>query len=416
MKRSIRIWEGVKTALIVLLLCSALLLASSLISELASGQSLLQRAGSALGWFSAEPAYVPTTERYASAADPLAISMTGGNGRGSTVGEPERTAALYDSLGRGLGEALATAGMPVALPEADWLALLRGESVSVRYPGEIPLDSLARWLGAEPSGALSGVSASLVTLCIDGAQVSLLLRSESLWLCMSTALNPEALRQTLESCRPDGSLFAMEDETLSQLDPLSLLTVSAVLPEATGENALTDGDRINAAATLLGLNPYRDTALSDANGTVSISGATGRMRVTAAGILRYTAAETRAAARSTTALIEDARALLAQLNPGGDAALQLSSCTEEDGTVVLCFDYVLSGYRVRLPDGSAATLRYEGGTLADLTWTARRYTLTGVSQTLWPARVAAAVVAPGTLLEPLYEDNGGTLTCGWPAE
>lgn len=342
--------------------------------------------------------------------------MTGGNGRGSTVGEPERTAALYDSLGRGLGEALATAGMPVALPEADWLALLRGESVSVRYPGEIPLDSLARWLGAEPSGALSGVSASLVTLCIDGAQVSLLLRSESLWLCMSTALNPEALRQTLESCRPDGSLFAMEDETLSQLDPLSLLTVSAVLPEATGENALTDGDRINAAATLLGLNPYRDTALSDANGTVSISGATGRMRVTAAGILRYTAAETRAAARSTTALIEDARALLAQLNPGGDAALQLSSCTEEDGTVVLCFDYVLSGYRVRLPDGSAATLRYEGGTLADLTWTARRYTLTGVSQTLWPARVAAAVVAPGTLLEPLYEDNGGTLTCGWPAE
>ena len=84
MKRSIRIWEGVKTALIVLLLCSALLLASSLISELASGQSLLQRAGSALGWFSAEPAYVPATERYASAADPLAISMTGGNGRGKS--------------------------------------------------------------------------------------------------------------------------------------------------------------------------------------------------------------------------------------------------------------------------------------------------------------------------------------------
>ena len=59
---------------------------------------------------------MPTGETIPAAAAPLAISMTGENGRGSTVGEPERTAQLYDTLTRQLGEAL---GIPGALGVAD---------------------------------------------------------------------------------------------------------------------------------------------------------------------------------------------------------------------------------------------------------------------------------------------------------
>ena len=87
-----RVWEGVKTLLIVLLLSSALYLAISLIGELVSGQSLNDRIGKALGWVPAELPYSQRSEGYSAAAMPLTVSMTGELGRGSTQGDPERTA------------------------------------------------------------------------------------------------------------------------------------------------------------------------------------------------------------------------------------------------------------------------------------------------------------------------------------
>ena len=418
MKRAIRIWEWIKTMLIVLLFCSAAVLSVSLISELVSGQSLTHRIGTLLGWAAPEPAYVPTGETIPAAAAPLAVSMTGENGRGSTVGEPERTAQLYDTLTRQLGEALATASLPVALEEDSWRTLFSGESVSFLYAGQVPLEALAAWLGAQASENLSSMCASELTLCIDGARVSLLLRGEH-WLCLGTAVAPQDLRQALESCRPDGSLFAIEDPSLSELDPLSLLTVRTVLPTATAENALADGDRIDTAATLLGLNPYRDTAYTAGDGTISFTAGNGRLTVSAGGVLRYVPADTPPALPGTgvTALIEAARQLLAQLSDGlsGDAALQLASLEHSGTQVTLFFDYVLGGYAVRQRTGHAAEIVYENGVLRSLTWTARCYTLTAQSETLLPARQAAAIVPSGTRLEPVYLDSGSALRCGWPS-
>ena len=419
MKQAIRIWEWIKTVLIVLLFCSAAILSVSLISELVSGQSLTHRVGTLLGWVAPEPAYVPTGETIPAAAAPLAISMTGENGRGSTVGEPERTAQLYDTLTRQLGEALATASLPVALEEDSWRTLFSGESVSFLYAGQVPLEALAAWLGAQASESLSSMRAAELTLCIDGARVSLLLRGEH-WLCLGTAVAPQDLRQALESCRPDGSLFAIEDPSLSGLDPLSLLTVRMVLPTAAAENALADGDRIDTAAALLGLNPYRDTAYTAGDGTISFTAGNGRLTVTAGGVLQYTPGEAGGlppVEDSATALIEAARQLLAQLSDGlsGDASLQLASLERSGTQVTLFFDYVLGGYAVRQRTGHAAEIVYENGALRSLTWTARCYTLTGQSETLLPARQAAAIVPSGTRLEPVYLDSGSALRCGWPS-
>lgn len=413
-----RVWEAVKTALIVLLLCSLVLMSMALLSELVTGRSLPRRLGEALGWIEQELPYTQTGETYPAAATPLAISMTGEMGRGSTVGDPARTAQLYESLSRQLGEALATASMPVAMEQTLWQELLCGESVSFLYPGQIPLESLSRWLGALPAEGLSGLSAEHLTLCVDGEQVSLLLPRGEDRLCLSTAVSTEYLRQALEECRPDGSFFALEDEALARVDPLSLVTLRTALPQAVSENPLADGDRINAAATLLGLNPYRDTAYTGADGTVSFTSGTGRLRVTTGGVLTWQAVldgTEQSVGIGTTAIVDAARQLLAELADSGDASLQLNRVSRDGQTVTVRFDYVLGGYPVWQSEGSAAELVYVNGVLRELRWTARRYTLTGETATLLPARQAAAIVSEGARLQPVYMDSGSGLVCGWPA-
>ncbi len=412
-----RLWESIKTLLIVVLFCSAMYLAVSLIGQLVSGQSLSQRIATAMGWVPPELPYTQRSEHYTAAAMPMTITMTGGLGRGSSQGSPAHTAELYDALSRHLGEALANAGMPVALEEQDWQTLLSGESATLLYAGTIPLESLAHWLGAEPSAALAGLSADQVTLCVDGKQVSLLLRTEH-WLCLGTGIDPAGLRQTLEQCRPDGSLFAMESESYARIDPMSLITVSTELPLAETENPLADGDRIDAAATLLGLNPYRDTAYTSANGTVTITGGTGRLQVTSGGVLDYSASADSAFAASgtdDTVLIESARAILSRLAQDrlGDASLELYGLEREGDAVRIQFEYVLSGYPVRQSQGVAAEVVYRGASLQSLRWTARRYTLTGETQMLLSARLAVAIVGEGVRLQAAYTDTGSGLECGW---
>lgn len=412
-----RIWEGAKTLLIVLLLCSAVYLAVSLIGQLVSGQSLGTRLGKTLGWIPAELPYSQRSENYTAAAMPLTISMTGELGRGSTQGDPERTAALYDALSRQLGEALANAGMPVALEADEWQRLLSGESATLLYAGQIPLESLAYWLGASPAHALEGLTAEHLTLCVDGNQVSLLLQTEH-WLCLGTGIDPEGLRQVLDLCRPDGSVFAMEDESYARIAPMSLITVNTTMSLAEGSNALADGDRIDAAATLLGLNPYRDTAYTSAAGTVTITGSTGKLQVTSGGVLDYTASAENihiAANRNDTGIIEFARVLLAQLSEesDSDAELQLSALLRDGSMVKVQFDYVLNGYPLRQQQAPAAELIFRDGKLHSLRWTARSYRNTGESLSLLSARQAAHIITEHSRLEAAYIDTGSELVCGW---
>jgi len=296
-------------------------------------------------------------------------------------------------------------------------ALLCGESVSFLYPGRIPLESLAQWLGAEPETALRGLSARWVSLCADDTGVALLVQDDETRLCLGTAISPEHLRQALESCRPDGSIFAMEDTALSRIDPMSLLTVSTTLRQALCDNPLANGDRIDAAAELLGLNPYSDTAYTSENGTVSFSAGIGRLRVTAGGALTYqTGDDSQPINGGDTALIDAARQLLSRLaaDTGGDAALQLCDFVREGQTVRIVFDYVLGGYPVRQSSGHGAELVYQDGCLTELHWLARSYTLTETLQTLLPGRQASAIVTEGTWLMPVYRDGGSGVTCGWP--
>ena len=417
MERRVRITETIKTILILILLLTLVVMSAALVSELVTGRNLSRWAREALGWAEPELAYTEVGGAYPAAATPLAITMAGSNGRGSAVGDPTYTAALYESFGRYLGEALAMASAPVTLKRELWQALLCGESVSFLYPGQIPLESLALWLGAEPTSALSNLSAQWVSLCVDDSRVALLVQEDHTWLCFSTAISPEHLRQALESCRPDGSIFAMEDEVLSRIDPMSLLTVSTALRQTLCDNPLANGDRIDAAAELLGLNPYRDTAYTSEDGTVSFSAGTGRLQVTGGGTLTYQAAEAaQVIPGGDPALIDAARQLLMQLSDGltGDASLQLSGFVRDGQTVRILFDYVLDGYAVRQSSGHGAEFVYENGSMRELRWQARRYTLTESLQTLLPGRQASAIVTEGTRLMPIYRDSGSGVTCGWP--
>jgi len=168
----------------------------------------------------------------------------------------------------------------------------------------------------------------------------------------------------------------------------------------------------------LGLNPYRDTAYTSAAGTVTITGGSGRLKVTSGGSLEFIASAentTAASGRDDTSLIESARLLLAQLSEGltGEASLQLQALVRDGSTVTLQFDYMLNGYPVWQSQGAAAEVVYRDGHLYALRWTARSYSTTEESQSLLSARQAASIITEHSRLQAAYIDTGSELVCGW---
>ena len=187
------------------------------------------------------------------------------------------------------------------------------------------------------------------------------------------------------------------------MDPRSL--IGGETPRLYGATSANpcDARTITPLAAELGFNPYGDASYTDAEGNSFFSETGASLRITADGrlllsveepLLRFTAASAEA-----SAVIETARALLAQLTDGltGSARLYLTELAETEEETVCTFDYVLDGVPVMQKNGAhAAVAHFTGGALTELELLLRSYTPGTQPISLMPAAQAAAMTSsPG---------------------
>ena len=330
-----------------------------------------------------------------------------------------------------LGDALAGAGEPSPLSDAQWRACLRQRGAYFDFAGEIPLAALACWLGGGDC-PLEGAARRVALVAGEGDAVSLCWEDPSdggRYTCPTALSRSLHLDPAVDAAEPNGAYFAFEDEGLARLlDPLTLITegepaaglyaVAAPLSSAAGTEALLDTLSFNSQNHAPGSSG--EVYLDGTDRLVIRDGVSVTYRATQGG--KYpvdsTGGTTSAsqAAESARALVERAMAPLC-----GEARLYLLSVRPEGDGWRVRFGYRLGGSAVYLYDeGWAAEFLVRGGCITDFTLHLRQYAAQGENALLLPIRKAAAMLPDLTAerreLVIQYRDGGGqTVSPGWEA-
>lgn len=415
MKRSV-IKEAVKSILIVLLMCSALVLSVMAASDgfFPGWRTITELFRSNSGTQLQEQAL-----RVQAAAGPVQFSVRTSAGRASSMYDEQLLDAAYEQFGGLLGQALETVEAVQQSSLQQVQEALLQPSVYFAYPGSVPLAALAQWLEAEHSGT---DMASWFVLSIQTDTVQLYYGTDDTVRMGSTYLPIDRLQQEIERFRPDGSMFAFEQEELSSLAPLTLIDGGSHPIYQANAFSAYDETFVSSTASMLGFNPYGDGFYTQADGTVVFSDMGVSLHIESDGTVNITNQNTensrfRAADVSVTAAIEASRALLAELTDGhiGDAELYLTECSAaEDRSIRLRYCYYLNGTPVYLPSGAAAEVSLRDGTIDSAYVRVREYRMLNETLVLLPVRQAQALAGEDGRLEIAYADTGdGVMTAGW---
>ncbi|MBQ7144724.1 MAG: hypothetical protein IJR65_06165 [Oscillospiraceae bacterium] len=337
----------------------------------------------------------------------------------ATRADGSRAAALYDAsavdaafapLAALLGEALGTASEPEAMSEAEFRALLEGESALLDLGAEYPLKLLASWLGA---GGGNGGAAELLCLAGSASGVALAYRTaDGGFFRCDTATNRELLSARLAELTGEAAGLAFEEAGLGSLDPFLILPETgptafavAVSPAYPDAGALMDA---------FGMNRYVASAYRENDGTQVYVDGDRTLRIAADGTVSYRA---RAAEGDGQSAIESAlrlsEAALGRLD--GDAVLGFVRCEAEGERETVVLDYRVNNVPVTLAAGNAAVLEYRNGALSGATLLSRAFQLTESDEPVLPTRFAAAIAAAGEGggLHLRYVERSDGLRCLW---
>lgn len=332
------------------------------------------------------------------AAYPSSIAMTGTDGVLYGAAYQERsTAQLYEVTHELMGSALSGAERFEALGEEGLRALLAGETLCYAYNGEIPLQSLALWLGGTCS---SDLNVSMLLLTAEGR---LALRTRELGLVVSeTAVDRNAWRRTASTLGVGvctyaglgegllGERVAAETLVFSGIPASAELLISE--PPAFGEPNAAD-----SLQTLLSAFDYSVYARSyqERDAQVYVDNDS-TIRVHADGTVRYTAArrelETEAPPLPLTDAIERARVILARAQysiGAGTQAELLSAARNEAGGTTLLFGLVFEGIPIETGE-PYARFDFADGQLIRAVIRLRRFSASGTRQYILPVQQAAA--------------------------
>lgn len=369
-----------------------------------------------LGMERASAPLAQADETSAPAAQPVQLSIMTGGGRATLAHDFTALDEGYEALGGLLAQALDTADAPQQATRARLFDALGGESVAFIYPGALPADAVASWLGAD-GAALAGCDAWLFALSARGETAQLYLLGETA-LVAETQLASETITHAAGAYHPDGSQFLFENaaEPYAHLDGAALIPAAPTLRAAELTNPC-DSRFITALASRLGFNPYGDATYTDDAGNTFFSETNYTLQISADGRLRLRSQDRARlpASGGAAGQIQAARELLGQLLSGvqSDARLYLTGYTPTDTGAVCTFDYVLSGARVLQTSGAGASVTISSGRITAVDAVLAGYTLTDETLTLLPAAQAAVLLADDTRMELCYAVSAGQLSAGW---
>ncbi len=401
-----RLWEGGKTLLILLLSCSALYLASRVLSP---GQADLSPHSGQGDGGGGSTAYSAQTLR------PAAFAVTWEEGRYGLLYHQEDQEG-YTQLSALLAEALSGAGAPEPVSRGAWLRALAAPGVFFEYLGPIPLDSLTRWLSGLDNAALTGSQA--VQLCVAGDALFFRDGEDRLWSCPLSGDLSQPMAELFRLFSPNGARFAGEDAGYRLLRPDSLvLPVTPDPPQLAPEDPIgplssgVPGETLSRLLQALSFHPQTNP-LYDVTGGWGIADSGEALRIADDGQITYRRSDD-SQARYPAPDPLDATRLLAERTVGavgGDGRLFLREVRQEGQATVVSYGYAYRGAAI-LVDGEDWCARFtvENGAVSAFTLKPRRYTVLGGSATpLLPQEQAAAALPGGEdqTLELLYDDNG----------
>ena len=159
---------------------------------------------------------------------PVRLAVTGEGGRLGIQYDEGALEEQFPPLGALLGDALASAGQPQAMTEAEWQRCLGAEGVYFDFAGDVPLSALERWLQGPGETELTG-SARRVLLCAgEGDQVLLCwqeMAGGGFYSCSTALTQALHLEPVASSVTPNGAYFAFENQALTdRLAPYTLVT------------------------------------------------------------------------------------------------------------------------------------------------------------------------------------------------
>ena len=432
MDRGTRVKERVKSLLIVLLACSAVLLASrtALIRPLSDLLSPKADSGGA-------SVYRVPVQR-AEMARPVAMAaLIPGEGHTLRCGVQYDTAAcdaLFQQGASLLVEALSSAGTPREIDRQEWeRALTAAPGLYFDFLGQLPLNVLAGWLSA-PDCTLTG-TARRMALTVSGEQVLLCYYDaleQAYYACTAGVVNPDHLAQAVSGLSGNGAFFAFEAEEYAALAPDTLL-----LPEEPelhvyqSANPLSgEGGGLASLIDDLFFSEESTAFYSAGDEQVARSGGES-LRLSRRGVLEYscdTGDDSRYViggpnGAPTLAETGEYCRYLAQQTVGvrcGQARLYLARTERQGAALLLEFDYCLDGAAVSLEGGSAASFLVEDGRVVQFTMRFRCYTAGEDNALLLPQRQAVAVLqqmgGSGRELRLVCLDQGGeTVSLQWAA-
>ena len=415
--------ERVKSALIVLLSVTAILLTTQILPRqplTAAGSGGTQGTGGQ-----------QTSGEETAAILPMRMAVTLRDDELQRYGVQYQRAEsqlLFQQIYSLLLESLSSAGAPKTVGEKTWQnAIATAPGVYLDWQTEMPFSVLLSWFSVDNAN-LTGYVRRLI-LTEEGETVMLYWEGEDGYrMSEVTLVSRERLVEAASGLKDNGARFAFELAQLELLDPYTMVLGQTPVPKIYNvSNPISVAAAMDAMLERLEF-PEQTSASYDGAGALVIRNEGDTLRVAADGTVTYEASDGGSGrygsmGRDAASVVESCRSLAQQLLGGlqGEANLCLQSVEEEkQGSWTVRLDYTLNGVRVQTNQGCAAEFVVEDGTVARFRLLVRGYQDSGSTSVMLPERQAMAAMAArghgGEELLLVYLDTGGqTASPCWAA-
>lgn len=414
MSRERLIW-ALRKILIVALLCSAGYLVSRTGYFQPVGQASSVPSGGGSGGVSSGETYVHIWPRA------MMVCRNGGDGTAAAYDGDSLSAALRQ-FAAFLGETLGTAEAEWEISEETFRRGLSNGCLFLELGGSYPLDVLSLWLGA--GGGEEGRSADVLYVSAPEGTVELSYRDAGHFYRCATAAQAETLAGRMADFQASPAILAFQDARYSGLDPYTVIL--RALPEKYALRAYAGETYIppDQLMTAVGMNSFVASSYQDADGSLVYTEDERTLRLGPDGTVSYRRTDNALASSllSLTEAVNEAGRLVeritGQIASDGQMALSGVERGESDSAYTVYFDYSVSGIPVRLPEGRAAIVIFQHGTVVRASIRLRGYTVTEEAELLMSMSRAAVIAAAQDGVAPslVYLDTGDRANCVWIME
>ena len=404
--------ERIKTALIVLLAASAVLLGwrTKLFNELLKSMPFF---GSVAGLVKSATGDETGSFSAKEAARPLVIVITGEDGsRYGVKYDTETRNAVYDKTSGIIGEALGSASGISVIGEEEWRKALRGPGVFFGYASPVKLSVLDYWLGMkmpreEDDSAIRNV---FVAFGEDKNKLYYMDVETGLFYGADTASSSDMGNDP--EYGPNAASFAFES-VFAEVGktPYFMITPQSIRKTVSASISGTQEEILLATLEAFGRgNEAYTTSVIGSTGVLSCIGAQFSVAIwpDGAAVYRITEKQDGAPPAGESGMIERARRIVADSIGGtsGDAEVFFETMeSNADDSCTVSFGYYIAGGRIYLPeDGPAARITFADGAVSEAELVFRTYSTAEEYMGMLPE--IQALAAAGCEIALCYSDNG----------